>query len=211
MTGLQHMVDISMQCNIMLVSNILMAQMREKLMGSNGEDKECNISVVGDEDGNKIVVVNDVIFKGKKIVWEDVERYLKRYVGEFYKIADDSEIIFIGTELPGEYTGSVYTKRMHGAGEKAKANAAQIIPEMIQIAQNGTYESNRKEKHNRDAKNGWYRYDTRFAMPVYNDCGELERYNIFKARLLIRHSSSGKKYLYDVVQIKKETSTSCQV
>ena len=131
----------------MLVSNILMAQMREELMGSNGEDKECNISVVRDEDGNKIVVVNDVIFKGKKIVWEDVERYLKRYVGEFYKIADDSEIIFIGTELPGEYTGSVYTKRMHGAGEKAKANAAQIIPEMIQIAQNGTYESNRKEKH----------------------------------------------------------------
>ena len=180
-------------------------------MRSNGEDKECNISVVRDEDGNKIVVVNDVIFKGKKIVWKDVERYLKRYVGEFYKIADDSEIIFIGTELPGEYTGSVYTKRMHGAGEKAKANAAQIIPEMIQIAQNGTYESNRKEKHNRDAKNGWYRYDTRFAMPVYNDCGELERYNIFKARLLIRHSSSGKKYLYDVVQIKKETSTSCQV
>ena len=177
----------------MLVSNILMAQMREELMRSNGEDKECNISVVRDEDGNKIVVVNDVIFKGKKIVWEDVERYLKRYVGEFYKIADDSEIIFIGTELPGEYTGSVYTKRMHGAGEKAKANAAQIIPEMIQIAQNGTYESNRKEKHNRDAKNGWYRYDTRFAMPVYNDCGELERYNIFKARLLIRHSSSGKK------------------
>ena len=32
-------------------------------MGSNGEDKECNISVVRDEDGNKIVVVNDVIFK----------------------------------------------------------------------------------------------------------------------------------------------------
>ena len=28
MTGLQHMVDISMQCNIMLVSNILMARMR---------------------------------------------------------------------------------------------------------------------------------------------------------------------------------------
>ena len=77
-------------------------------------------------------------------------------------------------------------------------------------------------------KNGWYRYDSRFAlpvyddkcelerydtsfaMPVYSDDGELERYNVFKARLLIRHASSGKKYLYDVLEIKKETSKSCQ-
>ena len=34
--------------------------------------------------------------------------------------------------------------------------------------------------------------------------------NIFYARLLIRHASSGKKYLYDVMEIKKETSKSCQ-
>ena len=47
-------------------------------------------------------------------------------------------------------------------------------------------------------------------MPIYNDDGELERYNVFKARLLIRHASSGKKYLYDVLKIKKETSKSCQ-
>lgn len=37
------MVDISMQCNIILVSNILIVRMREELMRSNGEDKECNI------------------------------------------------------------------------------------------------------------------------------------------------------------------------
>lgn len=40
--------------------------------------------------------------------------------------------------------------------------------------------------------------------------GETERYNVFSARLLIRHASSGKKYLYDVLEIKKETSKSCQ-
>lgn len=34
---------------------------------------------------------------------------------------------------------------------------------------------------------------------------------IFKARLLIRHAASGKKYLYDILEIKKETSKSCQV
>lgn len=56
----------------------------------------------------------------------------------------------------------------------------------------------------------WYRYDTRFDLPVYAENGDIERYNVFTARLLIRHASSGKKYLYDILEIKKETSKSCQ-
>ena len=40
--------------------------------------------------------------------------------------------------------------------------------------------------------------------------GDVERYNLFSARLLIRHASSGKMYLYNVLDIKKETSKSCQ-
>ena len=99
---------------------------------------------------------------------------------------------------------------MKGTVAKAKANAAQALPEMIEIALNPVAEENRKEKHSRHAKNGWYRYDTKFALPVYGDDGELERYNIFTARLLIRHDASGKRYLYDVSEIKKETSKSCQ-
>ena len=102
------------------------------------------------------------------------------------------------------------TKKLRGMNAKAKANAVQILPEMIEIASNGVFEHNRKAKHARDAKMGWYRYDTRFALPVYNDRGEVDRYNIFTGRLLIRHASSGKKYLYDVLEIKKETSKSCQ-
>ena len=169
-----------------------------------------NISVIKDADNNKIVVINDNIFKGKNADWEAVEKYLKQYVGDVYRIAEDKEMIYIGTELPGEYAGSTYTKSLKGANAKAKSNAVQILPEMIEIASDGVFENNRKAKHGRDAKNGWYRYDTRFAVPVFNDAGELERYNIFKGRLLIRHASSGKKYLYDILEIKKETSKSCQ-
>ena len=45
----------------------------------------------------------------------------------------------------------------------------------------------------------------RFAIPVYeNDV--LVRYNVFGARLLINHDENGKKYLYDILTIKKETS-----
>ena len=36
---------------------------------------------------------------------------------------------------------------------------------------------------------------------------ELERYNIFHVEMLVRHDADGKRYLYDVVNIKKETGT----
>lgn len=170
------------------------------------------VAVIQDVDGNNIVVINDIIFKGKRsITWPDVEEYLRQYVGEFYSIAETGDIVYIGTDLPDEYAGSNYTKHIKGAVAKAKANAAQAIPEIIEIATSKTVEENKKEKHSRNAKNGWYRYDTRFALPVYDESGEVERYNVFSARLLIRHAASGKMYLYDVLEIKKETSKPCQV
>lgn len=36
--------------------------------------------------------------------------------------------------------------------------------------------------------------------------GEMERYNIFHVYMIIRYDLNGKKYLYDVINIKKETS-----
>ena len=46
---------------------------------------------------------------------------------------------------------------------KAKANAAQAIPEMLEIATSKTYEDNKKNKYSRQTKNGGYRYDTRLC------------------------------------------------
>jgi hypothetical protein len=77
---------------------------------------------------------------------------------------------------------------------------------MLEIAKGGNFRENKEEKHNRNAKYGWYRYDSRFALPVYDENGTVERYNVFHASLIIRHSEDGKKYLYDVIDIKKETS-----
>lgn len=68
------------------------------------------------------------------------------------------------------------------------------------------FRMNYSPKHNTDAKFGWYRYDTRFAIPVYDDAGELTRYNVFKSRILVRHAKDIKLYLYDILRTKKETS-----
>ena len=77
----------------------------------------------------------------------------------------------------------------------------------IQIADNKAEFPDYDRRHGNKAKNGWYRYDTRFGIPVYSELGEIERYNIFRARMLVRCDENNKLFLYDVVQIKKETST----
>ena len=66
-----------------------------------------NVSVIQDVDGNNIVIINDIRFKGKRSVdWKDVREYLKEHVGEFYTIAATGDVIYIGSDLPNEYSGS---------------------------------------------------------------------------------------------------------
>ena len=50
-----------------------------------------------------------------------------------------------------------------------------------------------------------YKYETRFAIPVFADTWEVEQYKIFRAAMIIRHGADNKKYIYDIINIKKET------
>ena len=133
------------------------------------------VNVVEDLDGNKIVVIHDIRFKGRQAIeWNDVEKYLKQYVGEAHIIESTNDMVYIGVDLPEEYAHSNYTNTLKGA------------------------------------KYGWYSYVTRFALPVYGVDGDIERYNIFRAILLVRHAEDKRLYLYDIMKIKKETSTHFQ-
>ena len=40
--------------------------------------------------------------------------------------------------------------------------------------------------------------DFRFALLIFDDAGEILRYNVFHAELIIRHSENKKLYLYDL-------------
>lgn len=167
---------------------------------------ERKVNIIHDLDGNEIVIIQDIIFKGRqRIAWSDVEKYLKKFVGESYEISETKDLVFIGSDLPDEYCRSEYTSSLKGAN--AKANAAQGIPELIEIANSKRFSINLKEKHHKDAKYGWYRYNSRFALPVFDQDGEIMHYNVFHVVMVVRHSHNGKLYLYDLVNIKKETST----
>lgn len=187
-------------------TSLMFTNQRKRKRGTKAMIENRNVNIITDADGKKLVLINDIRFKGKRqIDWDDVKQYLEGYVGDYYEIEENAERIYIGSELPEEYTESESRKSLMGANAKAKANAATAIPELIQIAYNPAFEENHKEKHNKNAKYGWYRYDIRFALPIYEE-NVLVRYNIFHARLLINHAENGRKYLYDILAIKKETS-----
>lgn len=169
------------------------------------------VSIVEDLEGMKTVFIHDIIFKGRqKIDWDDVEKYMERYVGDFYNIDDSNDVVYIGSDMPDEYAHSQYTAVLKGTRAKAKANAAQGIPELVKIATEKTGTKNKKEKHNKDAKYGWYKYASRFALPVYGRALEIVRYNVFDVSLIVRHDKDERLYLYDIVNIKKEAGTPFQ-
>ena len=49
-----------------------------------------NVNIITDADGKKLVLINNIRFKGKRqIDWDDVKQYLEGYVGDYYEIAEN--------------------------------------------------------------------------------------------------------------------------
>ena len=165
------------------------------------------MEMILDESGNKVVMIPDIIFTNKQnIDWNEVESYLKQYIGEIVVMAESRDVIYLGKNFPDEFTRSKYTRMIKGARAKAKANAAQGIREMIEAATNKTFRKNHKKKHSADAGEGWYYYTTRFALPVYHNEMKTAQYNVYTGCLVVNCTLGGKMYLYDLVDIKKEAS-----
>ena len=168
------------------------------------------------------VQFSDRSVNGQRVVWIEnsdlsasqlkdpraIAQYIAEHIGEVYRIIESGQRVFIGKELPSEYTHSKYTSYLQKNKQsllKAKNKAASGLGEMIEIATNRRWE---KTKHtaSKDAKFGMYRYDTRFAFPVLNQKGNTVNVRAYDAELLIRNASDGRKYLYDIVNIKENTA-----
>ena len=111
------------------------------------------------------------------------------------------DLIYVDRTFADEYANSIYTKKLVGALLKVKANMSQGIPQMIEIATSKRWKEDFEHKHKKKAGKGWFRYNTRFALPVTTESGEIVEYNTFQAVLIARYSSDK----YDIQNIKKET------
>lgn len=139
-----------------------------------------------------------------------VADYIADHIGDVYTIIESGQQVYIGEDMPGEYTQSKYTQKILKNNPnvvRAKNRAVTGIGEMIEIATGRKWEKT-KHTHNKDAKYGMYRYKTRFGFPVKDNSGKTIGANVYSAELLIRNASDGKKYLYDIVSIKKDNASS---
>ncbi len=158
---------------------------------------------------------------GKDVVWLEnssltnrelndhkaVAAYIAQHIGEVYTIIESGQRVYIGKELPGEYTQSKYTsylRQSNRTAARAKNRAVDGLGELIETASNRRWEQTR-HKHSKDATYGMYRYDSTFAFPVKGDAAT-RQVRAYDVELLIRNASDGKKYLYDIVNIKENTA-----
>ena len=168
---------------------------------------DVKFSIKKDTKGNNVVVIDEsVINANTPNIRKAIADEIKTHIGEYYRIAESGYKIYLGKDLPGEYTRSKSAASLEKKLYIDKGKATANIDELIEIATNRSWVANRKEKHNKDAKYGWYKYDTRFAIPVIKD-GKIERYIGYKANLIIRNDTNGKKYLYDMIKIEREHPT----
>lgn len=71
---------------------------------------------VTDELGNQVVLIPDIMQKNKqKIDWNEVEEYLKQFVGEIISITNTKDIVYLGKKFPDEFAGSKHTRNAKGA------------------------------------------------------------------------------------------------
>lgn len=174
---------------------------RAKTAAGEGNGARYMIRNVGGETMTVIDTENDTRdFKA-------AEAYLKTLVDAdhpFSTILADAQPVYVGKDLPGEYKSSEYTKTMKPALRKIKMQAATNLDEMILLAENGEWRENVKPKHSKDAQNGWYRYDTQFAVPILNAKKAIDHYTVYGGALLIRNDADGKSYLYDLLDVEKK-------
>ena len=167
-----------------------------------GEGSGARFSLKQTSDGKDYVMVENAMTNAELKNHQAIANYIAQHIGEVYTIIESGQKVYIGKDLPNEYTHSRYTQNILNSNRhKAKNKAVSNLGEIVEIATNRRWEKT-THTHNKDAAYGMYRYDTTFAFPVQ---GVPKTYKAYDAELLIRNASDGKKYLYDIVAIKENT------
>lgn len=171
--------------------------------GKTGGESETRYSIRVDDKG-AIAVLEGKYDSDRKAVYS----YLQGLVSDnaFSTVLADAQEVYIGKDLPGEYTQSENTKALFDRMKRDKFRAAHILDDMLLIGENAQWAEDKGEKHGKAAKNGWYYYTTRFAVPVFERDGSVREYTRYSAQLVVRNDADGKSYLYDVTNIQREST-----
>ncbi len=163
-------------------------------------DSNLKYSVIYNEDGsfNRVKIDDDIFENNKqKSINNTIKDYLEENINEYANIIESGQKVYLGKDLPSEYAFSKSSQNLPLPNKLAKGRASSGLKEIIENASNRIYEKNQKIKHNIDAKYGFYKYDTKFS---FDHKGKEQ---IYSGTIVIRNDANGKKYLYDITNIKK--------
>lgn len=167
----------------------------------NNLGNEIKHNVIYNEDGSfNRVKINANIFEnnGGKSINQTIHDYIKEHIGEMYTIIESGQKVYLGEDLPGEYTYSKSAQSLPTTNKLAKGRAASNFKEIVENVNNRKWEKSEKAKHKKDAKYGFYKYDTTFSFD-YNG-----NEKVYTGTVLIRNAENGKKYLYDILNIRPQ-------
>ena len=142
-----------------------------------------------------------------KIDWEIIRQQLLRILKKTVIIKENNMLVKFDKRFIKEYTASLYTQRSNKKIKSIKANIAIKIIDLIENSGHIVREENLKSKHKRDAYFGWEKYKCRFKYESKNELG-IVMIEYFSCCVVIRCPNINEKYIYDIVDIKKETNQS---
>ena len=165
--------------------------------------------IIKDEDGNCIVVVEDIMFSKGRIrrnynsVAKTVRTLLKDLDGESVFIKDANKRVYFDKIFPDEFTYSKDTRQLFSRDVTAKLNAAKEIKNIVKkgkyIKHSPLKESKKaaKQKRRVDATNGFDYYQLYFAYKKEKE------YDIYSAILNVRIDKNNKSFIYDITRTSK--------
>jgi hypothetical protein len=161
------------------------------------DDKPYTVIYNSDGSFDRIKINENIFTDNSKSIRNTIKEYLEKHIGEYADIIESGQRVYLGKDLPNEYTHSKNSESLSTQRILAKGRAVSGIKEIISTATNRQWKANNKEKHSIDAKYGFYKYDTKFSFNINN------KEYIYSGKILIRNDANGKKYLYDILNIKK--------
>mgnify|MGYP004532939603 FL=1 len=160
--------------------------------------KECEVKYNNDGSFNRLQITNENLnMLDFKTINKKTIKNIKKQKGFTYKIEETNNNIIIDKKTSKEYTFSRYTRKLNIDNKIIKNILSKYLKEIINNSSDRKFVNYKKKKHIKDAKYGFYKYKITFSIINKN----IE--NIYEATVLIRNSEDTKKYLYDVLNIKK--------
>lgn len=132
-----------------------------------------------------------------KTINKETIKNINNHRGEVYKITETNNSVIIDKKTSREYSFSKYSQSLNINTKKLKGILSKYLKEIISNSFDRKFVNYKKSKHVKDAKYGFYRYKIVFS--IKDDVKE----NIYEAVVLIRNDANTKKYLYDILDIKK--------